>query len=130
MVTGKIKPTRASSGLHSLKHSATNSADMFIIQDTKRIAILYGIVLYCYSGVENTTRRYQPPPVSGVLLCPGFIKPLVSNEGLCRISFWARCAYPKGRQHDLVHVFAPLPTLYVENIKGGSQSRKGDMNHD
>lgn len=132
MVTGKIKPTRASSGLHTLKHSATNSAEVFIIQDAKRIAILYGIVLYCYSGASNTLEHAVATPTdSGVLSCPGFIKPLVSNEGLCSISLWARCAYPKGRRHSVFYVTnTPAHPMPLVRQKGGYRSQHGDMNHD
>lgn len=42
-------------------------------------------------GDSKHLQKVYPPPSSAVLLCPGFIKPLVSNEGLCRISLWARC---------------------------------------
>lgn len=127
MVTGKIKPTRASSGLHTLKHSATNSADVFIIQDAKRIAILYGIVLYCCSGASNTLcKAVAAPTESGVLSCPELKFSLWLRLSDI-ISFGQGASTRKGGGMALHMLLTPSPILIpLVRCKGGCQSRKGD----
>lgn len=127
MVTGKIKPTRASSGLHTLKHSATNSADVFIIQDTKRIAILYGIVLYCYSGALNTLELVVLHPTkSGIFYCL-----FLTIRVIRTVPFFGWGAVVRKAIGIANSMFrTPRPPYAHLNAIGGSYPQLGDMNHD
>lgn len=69
-------------------------------------------------GAEHTLEEAVATPTeSGVLSCPKFINSALS--AVLKRGFWARCAYPKGRQHGFFHVFntpAHLKTLNSQMV--------------